>query len=146
MAPVADALLVDVRDLAAKVRTTTFQPAELANGATELLNEVSKSKLTGEEERYSRTDLSDVAANLEGSQAAFTLLAPGLTISDRDLTRTLESRFATVRLLLQQYWRDNGNYLSYTSLTTSQLKALTVAFDALAEPLSTVGERVVALS
>jgi hypothetical protein len=37
-----------------------------ANGAVELLNEVTTSKITGEEERYSRTDLVDFEANVQG--------------------------------------------------------------------------------
>ena len=38
-------------------------------GASELIEEVSQGKITGEEDRYSKTDLWDFHANLEGSQA-----------------------------------------------------------------------------
>ncbi len=38
----------------------------MVTGAVELLNEVSTSKVTGEEERYSHTDLWDFQANVEG--------------------------------------------------------------------------------
>jgi iron uptake system EfeUOB component EfeO/EfeM len=71
MAPVARKLLSDVTDLRAKVRTVELDAAQIANGANELLGEVSKSKITGEEERYSRIDLVDFKANLEGARAAF---------------------------------------------------------------------------
>ena len=37
--------------------TLTYQPDELANGANGLLDEVATSKITGEEDRYSHTDL-----------------------------------------------------------------------------------------
>ena len=52
------------------MKDVDLQPASIANGAVGLLNEVSTSKITGEEERYSRTDLVDFEANVQGSQAA----------------------------------------------------------------------------
>ena len=68
MTPVADKL-VDRRRAARRRRSTDveLQPAQIANGAVELLNEVSKSKITGEEERYSHIDLVDFEANVEGA-------------------------------------------------------------------------------
>jgi iron uptake system component EfeO len=143
MGPVADKLLVDVKALLAKIKTTSFQPAQLANGATELLNEVSKSKLTGEEERYSRTDLADVDANVEGSKAAYELLAPALKQIDKQLAETIESKFGDVHLLLEKYEASEGEFKPYTELSASQVKELTRAVDALAEPLSKVGEQIV---
>jgi iron uptake system component EfeO len=146
MAPVADKLLADVRTLAARIRTSTFQAADLANGATELLTEVSKSKLTGEEERYSGTDLSDIAANLAGSRAAFDLLAPALatTSAGPGLVSTIRARFAGVDALMAKY-ATGGNYLPYHRLTAPAIRELTIAVDALAEPLSQVGEQVVTI-
>ena len=43
---------------------------DVAVGAAELIEEVSEGKITGEEDRYSKTDLWDFDANLQGSQAA----------------------------------------------------------------------------
>lgn len=40
-------------------------------GLLSLLNEVSSSKVTGEEERYSHTDLYDFVANVEGAQKIY---------------------------------------------------------------------------
>jgi iron uptake system component EfeO len=145
MAPVVDKLVADVRRLAVKIKTTVFQPAQLANGASELLNEVAKSKLTGEEERYSRTDIVDIDANLEGSQAAFDLLVPALKEADAQLVSTIKSKFSDVRALMQKYALGNGDYRPYTALSVPQIKEVTVAVDALAEPLSRVGERIVTL-
>ena len=64
-------------------RTLGYQPDELANGANGLLDEVASSKITGEEDRYSHTDLSDFVANVSGSQTTFGLLAPALRRPDR---------------------------------------------------------------
>jgi iron uptake system component EfeO len=69
MQPGARKLLADVTDLRRKVSTLELDASQIANGAIELLGEVSRSKITGEEERYSRTDLVDVKANLDGALA-----------------------------------------------------------------------------
>jgi len=145
MSPIADKLLVDVKKLDTQVKTAMFQPAQLANGATELLNEVANSKLTGEEERYSRTDITDIDANLEGSQAAFDLLLPALKTVDASAVTTIQARFADVRVLMQKYSLGDGNYKLYTELTDAQIRELKAAVDALAEPLSKVGEQIVAI-
>ena len=76
MAPVAEDLLADVEELAEKVETVELEPEQIANGANELLAEVSASKITGEEERYSHVDLVDFEANVEGSEAAFEAVKP----------------------------------------------------------------------
>ena len=54
------------------------KPIDVANGAAELIEEVSEGKITGEEDRYSKTDLWDFDANLQGSQAAIDKLSPAL--------------------------------------------------------------------
>jgi len=145
MAPVADKLLSDVKTLVAKIKTSTYQPADLANGATELLTEVGKNKLTGEEERYSRTDLSDIDANLEGSRAAFDLLVPALKTSDPTLVSTIQNQFADVSTLMKKQSDGKGGFRLYIQLTPAEVRALTVAVDALAEPLSQVGEKIVSI-
>ena len=53
------------------------RPRPLAVGSSELIEEVSTGKITGEEDRYSGTDLWDFAANVEGSEQGFELLDPG---------------------------------------------------------------------
>ncbi len=145
MTPVATKLLADVNTLITKIKDTTYQPADLANGATDLLTEVGKTKLAGEEERYSRTDLTDIQANLAGSQAAFDLLAPALKSTDASLVNVIQARFTDMRTLMQKYATAGGNFQLYTQLTKAQIKELTVAVNALAEPLSKVGEKVVAI-
>ncbi len=68
--------------------------AQIANGAVGLLDEVAKSKITGEEERYSHTDLWDFAANLAGARQAFDVLGPVLREREPAL---LERRKVAVR-------------------------------------------------
>lgn len=101
--------------------------------------------MTGEEERYSRTDLADIDANLDGSRAAFGLLAPALKTSDPTLVSTIQGRFADIGTLMAKQSDGKGGFRLYPQLTPADVRALTVAVDALAEPLSQVGEKVVSL-
>jgi iron uptake system component EfeO len=137
MAPVAKQLQADVEELAAKVKTVELQAVQIANGANELLGEVSASKITGEEERYSHIDLVDFEANVEGSEAAFEAVKPLLDESDRDLSGEIEADFKAVFNSLQPYRTADG-FVPYTELTGADTKKLAVAIDTLAEKLSQV--------
>jgi iron uptake system component EfeO len=140
--PIADKLLADAKLLEKKASGLTYQPAELANGATGLLDEVSKSKITGEEDRYSHTDLYDFAANVDGSQAAYKLLRPALAEKDPELAKQIDERFIAVDSLLAKYRKGDG-FVLYTTLTPADTKKLSQSVDALAEPLSKVASQVV---
>jgi iron uptake system component EfeO len=72
----ADELMPDVERLERKVDAVKLQASDPVFGAVELLNEVSATKITGEEERYSHTDLYDIAANVEGAEVAFEFVKP----------------------------------------------------------------------
>jgi hypothetical protein len=125
LAPVADKLTADVAKLKKLATGLHYQPAELANGAVELLDEVSKSKITGEEERYSHIDLLDFQANVEGSEQAFANLQPALAKIDSTLTDTISSRFAALDSLLDKY-RDKSQpsgFVPYTSLSRAPMSS-----------------------
>jgi FTR1 family protein len=138
--PIADKLLADVKKLQAKTTGLTYQPEELANGANGLLDEVSASKITGEEDRYSHTDLYDFAANVEGSEAAFGLLAPALKKADPTLATTIGQRFDAVNAELATLKQGNA-FPSYDTVDEAQRKKLSQLVDALAEPLSKVASK-----
>jgi iron uptake system component EfeO len=137
MAPVAEQLQADVEELAAKVKTVDLQAVQIANGANELLGEVSASKITGEEERYSHTDLVDFEANVEGSEAAFEAVKPLLDETDPELGGEIEADFKMVFASLEPYRQGNG-FVSYTELTKADTRKLSQAIDTLAEKLSQV--------
>ncbi|AUM64078.1 EfeM/EfeO family lipoprotein [Brevibacillus laterosporus] len=135
---VADQLLNDAKLLRAKVETVEVTPELLVTGAVDLLNEVSSSKVTGEEERYSHTDLYDFAANVEGAQKIYELLQPALVAKDQKLSDEIKKRFDDVFGLLAPF-KKGEDYASYTELKPDQVKKLSQAIDALAEPLSKIG-------
>ncbi|HEY5941727.1 MAG TPA: iron uptake system protein EfeO [Solirubrobacterales bacterium] len=137
MAPVAEQLLADVEELAEKVKTVELQAVQIANGANELLGEVSASKITGEEERYSHIDLVDFEANVEGSEAAFEAVKPLLEPENADLAGEIEADFKMVFNSLEPYRTEDG-FVLYTELSKADTKKLAVGIDTLAEKLSLV--------
>jgi iron uptake system component EfeO len=142
MAPVARQLEADVEELQAKVKNVDLQAVQIANGANELLGEVSASKITGEEERYSHIDLVDFEANVEGAQVAFESVEPLLSAKDPQLAKQIEADFKKVYASLDPY-RDGAGFVSYTELTAADTRRLAQGIDALAEELSQVPAQIV---
>ncbi|MEK4346068.1 iron uptake system protein EfeO [Paenibacillus sp. FSL P4-0184] len=138
MTEVADQLLKDAQLLRAKVETVEIDANLLVTGAVELLNEVSSSKVTGEEERYSHTDLYDFVANVEGAQKIYELLKPELAKKDAELEKTIGERFAALQAELAPFKSGDG-YVSYEELKEEDVRKLSQNLDALAEPLSNMG-------
>ena len=135
--PMADKLMTDVKEIVAKANAEKLSPLQLANGAKELLDEVATGKITGEEDRYSHTDLWDFAANLEGSQAAVQALRPVLEERSPTLVTELDAAFAKVESTLGKHRAGDGWKL-HNVLTEAELKELTDVINALAEPISKV--------
>jgi iron uptake system component EfeO len=134
---VADRLLADVKEVVTKAKDEKLSPLQLANGAKELLDEVASSKITGEEDRYSHTDLWDFAANVEGSKAAVAALRPALEQRKPELVKQIDSAFTTVDAELAKY-RDGDGWKLQNQLTKPELKGLSDAINALAEPISKI--------
>jgi iron uptake system component EfeO len=139
IAPIADKLLADVRTLASKTRTLTYKPDELANGANGLLSEVASSKITGEEDRYSHTDLSDVEANIIGAQTTFGLLAPTLRAKDAALAGNIDSRFGAVQKELATL-KQGDAYPSYDTVDDAERQRLSDLVAGLAKPLAQISD------
>ncbi|GAA0464449.1 lipoprotein [Paractinoplanes deccanensis] len=135
--PLADKLLADVQKVVDLANSAKLSPVQLANGAKELLDEVATGKITGEEDRYSHTDLWDFAANVEGSKAAIAALRPALEEKDPALVKTLDERFEAVTSALEKHRKGDGWQL-HNELSEAQLKVLSDNINALAEPISKV--------
>lgn len=134
----APVLYKDLVDWQKRVGKAEITPTSMANGAKELLDEVATGKVTGEEERYSHTDLIDFKANVEGAQKAYELLKPIASKNDAALTTTLDKQFAALNTLLDKYREDKNSYefTSYEKVGKADRKELSDAVNALAEPLS----------
>jgi iron uptake system component EfeO len=140
----ANKLMDDVNTLVAKVKTIQLQPAQLANGAVELMNEVANSKITGEEDRYSHTDLSDFQGNLSGSRKAFNLLVPALSeTGNAPLAATIDKRFASVQDSLDRFKRNTAlGFAAYDEVTQADRQKFATEVDSLDEPLASVAAKV----
>ena len=131
----ADQLLKDAKELDAKIDTLDITPKLMLQGSVDLLNEVSTSKITGEEEIYSHTDLYDFKANIEGAQKIYELFKSELEKKDKKLSSTIMDNFNKVNQLLNKYKNNNG-YKDYSAITKEDRKALSDAVNSLGEPLS----------
>jgi iron uptake system component EfeO len=144
LAAYGDALVTNVQKLQNLTAKLEYKPFELANGAQELLDEVSKTKVTGEEERYSHIDLLDFQSNVEGSQQAFADLEPALQKIDPGLTSTIADAFTALDKLLDTY-RTGGNpsgFVLYGTVQATDKPKLVAAVKAVQEPLSQVAAKV----
>ena len=140
---IADRLLADVNEIVTKAKAVELTPAQLANGAKELLDEVATGKITGEEDTFSHTDLWDFRANVDGSKAAIAALRPVVAERDPALASTLDEKFKAVDTVLEKYRKGDG-FKFYNELTEADTKAMAEAVDALGEPISKVAEVVTA--
>ncbi|MGI3230970.1 iron uptake system protein EfeO [Streptomyces sp. GTA36] len=143
----ADQLITDLTltDWQKRVGKAEITPTSMANGAKELLDEVATGKVTGEEERYSHTDLVDFKANVEGAEKSYALLKPVASENDAALTKELDTQFAALNTLLDKYREDKTSYVftSYDKVGKADRKELSDAVNALAEPLSKLAAAVV---
>lgn len=136
---VADQLLADVKELDAGVKDPkwTIDPTKISGGAQGLLDEIAKTKITGEEDIFSHTDLWDFQANVEGSRTAVGSVRPILDARNKELGQHVDTAFANVQKLLDQYRAGDG-FVSYDKVTEPERQALSQAIDALSKEVSQV--------
>ncbi|MFE3764497.1 iron uptake system protein EfeO [Streptomyces sp. NPDC059104] len=134
----ASQLDTDIAEWHKRVGTADITPTSMANGAKELLDEVSRNKVTGEEDRYGHTDLADFKANVEGAEKVYELLKPVTVKNDAELAKNLDAQFTAINTLLDKYRADKTGYdfTAYDQVTEEQRKELSDGVNALAEPLS----------
>jgi iron uptake system component EfeO len=139
-------LVGNVAKLNDVVAALQYKPEDLANGASDLIEEVQNTKITGEEEAFSHIDLVDFSGNVEGAQQAYASLRPGLEKIDGNLVNQIDQQFQAVLGVLDGY-RDPsalGGYRTYTpALRASDAPKLTAVIQPLHQSLSTVAQKVV---
>ena len=135
MEPIADKLLADVQKLKQEIDILTFPPSKVVGGAAVLIEEVANSKISGEEDRYSRTDLSDFQANIEGAQKIIELFRPMIAEKDQALLDKTDANFKQVTDILAKYRTEKG-FQPYDKLSETDRKNLQAPINALAEDLA----------
>ncbi len=132
-------LINDIKELRAKIPTANVTGELMVQGSVDLLNEVSTSKITGEEEIFSHTDLYDFKANIEGAQKIFEIFTPKLQTKNPALVTELTDKFTVINALLDKHKQGDNGYISYTKLTPQDTKELAEAVNKLGEPLAQMG-------
>lgn len=136
---IADQLLADIQELADGVAAQDFviDPVQVAGGAQTLLDEIARTKITGEEDIFSHSDLYDFQANADGSQAAIASVRPILDERNPELGARIDQRFADLDKELAQYRQGDG-FVAYDTVTEPQRQALSQKIDALSAEVSQV--------
>jgi iron uptake system component EfeO len=128
------------------VKSASYNPLEMASGATDLINEAATAKISGEEERYSNTDLPVFKANVDGAMEVVSLLTPYLQKKDPSLLTQISQQHTAVLKELSQYQAspgyDDTGYVEYSTVLDSGRRQLSSSVNALAEALSKVSVQV----
>jgi iron uptake system component EfeO len=136
---IAKQLLADIDELVAGVNSPEFtvDAVHIAGGAQTLLDEIARTKISGEEDIFSHTDLWDFQANIDGSQAALASIRPILDARNPELGKQIDRRFAEVDAELAQF-RTTDGYLSYDTVDAAHRTTLSQRIDALSAVVSQV--------
>lgn len=163
---VADQLVEDTHTLynlvtgKKKTASGTFEVSleDVTTGAGALMEEVATSKIVGEEETFSHTDLDDFQANLDGASVAYGNVAKIVEKEKPELASIIEDRFDAVQKELKKHqdgtWEDGSpRYVDYSTIAavqkdagqtpgdddyTKDQRALSDAVNALSEELAKV--------
>ena len=133
----ANRLDKDIAQLIALVNGLEIQPQVMTNGAAALIEEAANTKITGEEERYSKTDLTTFAANVEGSRKVFDLVDALLKGVDKKLDDSIAKDFKTVDDLLAKY-KDGTGFMTYDKVTSGDRDKFKSSMASLSEDLAQV--------
>jgi iron uptake system component EfeO len=127
----------------------TVSLGDISNGAIALLDEVASGKITGEEDWWSGTDLTDFAANVQGAKVAFGNVED-IAIAQGDdgsaLVDDITAQFGALEALLAEYGSIDDGFVAYGDLDDADKKELSDAVNALSEPLSRLTSTVLGVS
>lgn len=145
--PVARVLLADVEELRRELRTVPLKPEQIATAVAGSLSELPASMLAGAEEPYADNDMVDVAANVEGAEAAFAAIKPML-IEESELVDEIEAQLAKAYAQLDEFGtlaRDpeqirsaapGTSFVVYSQVPQPELRKQAESIETLADQLS----------
>ncbi len=142
--PLANRLLGDAEKLNQQVPSLPLAPEQLINGSVELLNEIVNVKISGEEDRYSHTDLSDFQANLLGARKAFEYVRPTLErTGSTSLADTISRELQAVQTELNAYRRKTPlGFALYSALSQADKQRIAQQVGNAAQALSEVALKI----
>lgn len=146
--PVAKELRASSEALQRKIKAAPLEPRQISIDIEKLLHEVSTVRIVGKAQPYANADLVDVAANIEGAEAAFAALKPLLSEEGQSLGR-VQAQFQALFAALGEYGtlaRESREYrakaagaifFEYSDLNQAEVHGLAVKIEGLATQLST---------
>jgi iron uptake system component EfeO len=135
LAPIAQRLLTDVTTLKQQLLAQSLPPEQLVSIMVRNLNGIADVRASsGEEERYSHSDLNGFAANLDAARKAVDLLRPLLSKSAAGLLPKIDSALNAFDAELNGFKVGEG-YASYDSVSAEQRKRIADKAKALAAAL-----------
>ncbi|MBP6563500.1 MAG: iron uptake system protein EfeO [Neisseriaceae bacterium] len=135
----ADGLMKNVLELQSRLQEEQIPVVKMVQGAADLMEEIAMTKITGEEDRYSRTDLWDFSGNLEGSMKIVELLTPLIQKANPELLAKLTTSFTEAEATLNKYRTTDGQgFQTYEAVTEQDKAVMKSQIAALAEELATL--------
>ena len=123
LAALAAELRANVAELKTRIDALVIDPRVMARGAGELIDEVAQSKMTGEEDRYSRMDLYSIDANVDGSAQIVDELRPILTELDPAFLKQLDDASDAVEAVIAKY-ADGDGFKDFDQIGPADLKLM----------------------
>jgi iron uptake system component EfeO len=130
----SDQLLANANDLAQRLQTLPIDAYQMTPGAGALIDEVAQTKMTGEEDRYSGTDLWSIQANIDGSQRIVDIVRPSLAAADQAYLDRLDAAFGAVNAITDKY-RTTDGFQPWSAIDPADITAMQAALAGLSEVL-----------
>ncbi|UVL11748.1 iron uptake system protein EfeO [Pseudomonas atacamensis] len=132
VAPIAQRLLADVTTLKQQLLAQSLPPEQLVSILARNLNSLAEVRAgSGEEERYSHSDLNGFAANAQTARKVVDLLRPMLSKSAADVLANVDQAMSDFDNQLNAFKSADG-YVSYDAVTAAQRQQIATKAKALA--------------
>lgn len=132
VAPIAQRLLADVTVLKQQLLAQSLPPEQLVSILVRNLNSLADVRAgSGEEERYSHSDLNGFAANTQTARKVVDLLRPMLSKSAADVLANVDQAMSDFDNQLNAFKSADG-YVSYDAVTDAQRQQIAAKAKALA--------------
>jgi iron uptake system component EfeO len=138
LTPIAQRLIADVTTLKQQLLAQSLPPEQLVSILLRNLNSLADVRASsGEEERYSHTDLNGFAANLDTTRKVVDLLRPLLSTSAAELLPKIDSAITAFDAELNGFKVKDG-YASYDTVSAEQRKHIADKAKVLADALDEI--------
>lgn len=94
--------------------TESIEIPKLVQASADFMEMILETKLAGKEQLYSQSDITDIAANIAGSEKIIGLITPFI---NKDTLTSLTRNYAAINRILDNYRLTNNTYQLYSKLS-----------------------------